>query len=48
MTRLLPAVACAVALAIPAPASAGIAEFTANLTQGSDPVDIARGPDGAL
>jgi virginiamycin B lyase len=48
MTRLLPFVTCAVALALPATASAGIAEFAANLTQGSDPVDITRGPDGAL
>src|SRR3954462_4197186 len=46
--RLLPILAVAGALAAPASAGAAVTEFSTNLTAGSQPVDITRGPDGNL
>jgi virginiamycin B lyase len=46
--RLLPILAVAGALVVPASAGAAVTEFSANLTAGSQPVDITRGPDGNL
>ncbi len=46
--KLLPLLTLVGALAAPAAAGASITEFTANLTAGSAPADITRGPDGNL